>query len=291
MYNCDSRMKTLHWNRIVLPGESWHFARRKCRAHEPVSVHTHDFAEVFWIENGQGVHELNGRAEIIESGALIFIRPDDQHGFHCDSEGIPFTISNFALPGKAAMAWQQRWADYKLPRIPWAPSLCPARWQLSPRQLSSLGIIVRELADAPLTPLAGDRFLSALIQEIYRQDTIGHIQTGAPDWLARAITAMRQDANLVTGRRAFYQLAGRSREHVSRICRQFTGLTPTDLILQMRLDQAKRLLERTDLSVLEVALASGFTNLSLFHRRFHRAVKLTPLRYRKQSQLSFPVGK
>jgi AraC family cel operon transcriptional repressor len=283
-------MRILHWNQVALPGESWHFAHHKCRPHAPISVHTHDFAEVFWIENGNGVHELNGRTEAIASGTLIFIRAEDQHGFHCNPSGSPFTIANFALPAKTAATCQQRWADYGLPRPPWAPGLSPVRWNLPPDQLSALGIITRELADSPITPLAGDRFLSALVHEIHRQVTPSHIRAGAPDWLARAITGMREAANLVAGLEAFYRLAGRSREHVTRTCRQHTGLTPTSLITQIRLEHARRLLERTDLSVLDVAQSSGFTNMSLFHRRFRAATNLTPLRYRKQCQLSFPVG-
>jgi len=284
-------MKMLRWSQVVLPGESWHFARHKCRPDEPVSVHTHDFAEVFWIENGSGMHELNGRTEVIESGTLLFIRPEDQHGFHCGPGNSPFTISNFALPVKVATEWRQRWTNYGLPRTPWAPGHSPPRWNLLREQLSALAIIARELGEAPITPLACDRFLSALAQEIYRQNTPGHIRTGAPEWLAQAVSRMHEPTNLAAGLKAFYKFAGRSREHVSRTCHEFTGLTPTDFITQIRLEHARRLLERTDLSVLEVAQSAGFNNISLFHRRFRSAVKLTPLQYRKQSQLSFPIDK
>jgi AraC family cel operon transcriptional repressor len=151
-------------------------------------------------------------------------------------------------------------------------------------------VITRDLADTPISPLAGDRFLSALVHEIHRRTTPGHIRAGAPDWLIRAITGMREADHLVAGREVFFRLAGRSREHVARACRQHTGLTPTNLITRMRLEHARRLLERTDLTVLDVALASGFSNMSLFHRRFRAATKLTPLRYRRKSQLPLPLG-
>jgi AraC family cel operon transcriptional repressor len=284
-------MRILRWNQVVLSGESWHFARQKCRPSGSISLHTHDFAEVFWIENGNGWHELNGRTEVIASGALVFIRPEDQHGFHCNSSGTPFTIANFALPAKTAVAWQQRWADYGLPRPPWSGGLSPARWNLSTEQLSTLGIIARELADTPITALAGDRFLSALVHEIHRQVVPSHVRADTPDWLVRAIIGMREATNMVAGIKAFFRLAGRSHEHVARVCRQHTGLTPTGLITQIRLDHARRLLERTDLSVLDVALSSGFTNMSLFHRRFRTVTSLTPLRYRQKCQHSLPVGK
>lgn len=282
-------MKVLRWKQFALVGESWHFVRQRWRPSLQISIHSHDFAEVFWIEDGSGVHELNGRAETIACGTLIFIRPEDRHGFRCGPNGAPFTIANFALPAPAAAACQQRWAGFGLPRPPWSPGLPPAQWRLSPEQLSALGVITRELDGDPITPLAGDRFLSALVHELHRQVASGDVRPEAPDWLARALIAMREAANLAAGLEAFFRLAGRSREHVARACRQHTGLTPTSLITQLRLEHARRLLERTDLSVLDVAQSSGFTNLSLFHRRFRAAANLTPLRYRRQRQGAFPA--
>ena len=283
-------MRILSLNQFVRSGEIWHFSRAKFSPHAQIPVHGHDFCEVFWVEDGSVIHEINGRAEVIERGVLVFIRAKDQHGFRSNSGKLPFTMANFALPMKTAAAFRQRWADYGLARLPWAPGTAPARWNLSPEQLSTLGIITRELADTPITALAGDRFLSALIHEIHRQFTSGHMRAGAPDWLVRAIIGMREATNLVAGIKTFFRLAGRSREHAARVCRQYTGLTPTILIAQIRLEYARRLLERTDLSVLDVAQSSGFSNMSLFHRRFRAATKLTPLHYRQQSQGSLPVG-
>ena len=283
-------MKILRLNQFVQSGEIWHFSRAKFSPHAQIPVHAHDFCEVFWVEDGSVVHEINGRVEVIERGVLVFIRAEDQHGFRSKTTKLSFTMANFALPMKIATAFQQRWADYGLALLPWASGSAPARWNLSPEQLLTLGIISRDLADTPITALAGDRFLSALVHEIHRQVAPIHLRAGAPDWLVRAITGMREATNLITGIKAFFRLAGRSREHVARVCRQFTGLSPTDLIAQFRLEYARRLLERTDLSVLDVAQSSGFSNMSLFHRRFRAATKLTPLHYRQQSQGSLPVG-
>ncbi len=277
-------MRILRFNEFVRTGELWHFARVKHRPRARISAHTHDFCELFWIENGSGVHELNGSSEACASGTLIFIRAEDRHGFRCNPSGQPYTIANFALSAKMAADFRQRWAGYGLPRLPWAPGPSPLRMNLSPEQLAALEVITRDLADSPITPLAGDRFLSALVHEIHRQPAPGHIGAGAPDWLVRAITGMHGE-NLTGGVELFFRLAGRSREHAARSCQQHTGITPTGLITRIRLEHARRLLERTDLSVLDVALASGFTNMSLFHRRFRAATQSTPLRYRQKCQL------
>jgi len=283
-------MRTLRWNDFALSGDFWHFARVKCRPRTTISPHTHDFCEVFWIEDGNGVHELNGRIESVPRGSMVFLRAADRHGFRCNPGGEPFVIANFALPAKTAAAFQQRWASYGLQKTPWSPGSHPARFSLSTDQLSTLGVIARELAGSPIAPLAGDRFLSALVHEIHRQATPIQVGAGGPEWLVRAITGMRTNDRVV-GLETFFRLAGRSREHVARACRQHTGLTPTELVTRIRIEHSRRLLERTDLSVLDVALESGFANMSLFHRRFRAATNMTPLSYRQKCQRSLPVGK
>jgi AraC-like DNA-binding protein len=60
------------------------------------------------------------------------------------------------------------------------------------------------------------------------------------------------------------------------------GLTPSRWILDAHLKRAAQLLESTGFSVSDIALKSGFDNLSHFHRCFRCAFKLTPLRFRKK---------
>jgi len=95
---------------------------------------------------------------------------------------------------------------------------------------------------------------------------------------------------LPPGLEDFFRLAGRSREHVTRVCRQQTGLTPGELVTSIRLEYAARYLERSDLSVTDVAEVAGFGNLSAFHRHFRAATGLTPLRYRRGRRSVLPVA-
>ena len=53
-------------------------------------------------------------------------------------------------------------------------------------------------------------------------------------------------------------------------------------LMHLRLTHACHLLESTSLPVTEVALQSGFPNVSHFIRCFHRTYQMSPLQYRKQ---------
>lgn len=58
--------------------------------------------------------------------------------------------------------------------------------------------------------------------------------------------------------------------------------SPGRWLLQKRIDQAQRLLLQTDKQIIDVALESGFSNVSHFDRVFKESTGISPLKYRKR---------
>jgi LacI family transcriptional regulator len=77
-----------------------------------------------------------------------------------------------------------------------------------------------------------------------------------------------------------------SRRSLERRFRQIIGRTLHDEIQHVRLTHAKRLLVESDLSVMEVARASGFTSQSYFGRAFSRDEGVAPSEFRRQRGLT-----
>lgn len=73
-----------------------------------------------------------------------------------------------------------------------------------------------------------------------------------------------------------------SRYHFCRLFKQSVGISPYRYILQQRIKKAQQLLRDPTLSLVEVALASGFANQSHFSRHFRQQVGVTPSYYRHQ---------
>lgn len=61
-----------------------------------------------------------------------------------------------------------------------------------------------------------------------------------------------------------------------------TGMSPLDYIHTLRLEEAKQMLETTDLPVEAVAVEVGYQDASFFSRLFRRKVALTPAQYRRR---------
>ena len=79
-------------------------------------------------------------------------------------------------------------------------------------------------------------------------------------------------------------LANRMSMSVRNFERVFTrevGTTPSQYVLQMRVEAARRLLERSNGGLKQVASASGFGNIDVMRRAFVRLLGITPRRYRE----------
>jgi transcriptional regulator GlxA family with amidase domain len=87
-------------------------------------------------------------------------------------------------------------------------------------------------------------------------------------------------------------LAERARMSVRNFERVFTrevGATPSQYVLQARVEAARRQLERTDRGLKQVASAAGFGSVDVMRRAFVRLLGITPRRYRELA--SAPPGK
>jgi transcriptional regulator GlxA family with amidase domain len=65
-----------------------------------------------------------------------------------------------------------------------------------------------------------------------------------------------------------------------RVFAREVGTTPSQYVLQMRVEAARRELERTQKGLKEVASVAGFGNVDVMRRAFVRLLGLTPRRYR-----------
>ncbi len=119
-----------------------------------------------------------------------------------------------------------------------------------------------------------------------------HYLSGAVSWRKEPVGAVDQEviATAMNYINEHYQeelsledvasFAGFSRYYFSRSFKKQTGYFFKDYLCQKRLQVAKDLLTRTELSMREVAIRSGFGSVATFNRTFREKNGCTPTKYR-----------
>lgn len=256
-----------------------HVARVVYRPGDRLPVHTHDFLEVFWLEAGLATHLIGGAKQKLTAGQVVFIRPDDAHGFAGRDR---FTLVNVALPRASGRALEKRYdTRYWLQSSPLPHTAAVA----GRADLAELGKAAERLALNVESPRRRDAFLLNLFEMLERGDASAKQEstTDSPSWLRRALQPF-SDEELREGWPALVRRADRTREHLGRSLRQHHGTSPTAWINDRRLDRAAYLLRMSDTPILNIALDVGFDHLGYFYRKFKDRFATTPRRYRQRER-------
>jgi AraC family cel operon transcriptional repressor len=246
--------------------------------------HTHrGFAEIFWVESGHAVHEVNGVEHSIDAGHLEFVDTCDVHRFRAPTSD--FAIVNLAIPTRLVADVVERYVG---------PDASP--WQLPPPRVVRPAVhdwarvleLGSTLGGGRPSRLRVDHFL---IEVLMMLDGPVPARQPIPAWLSRAIRAWRDDpAAMLAGVSGIAELSARSREHVSRAIKQATGNRAIDVVNSLRIEHAASMLRMSDHSITRIAAESGLPNLSHFYDVFKRHFGATPRQYRlSQRRATNPV--
>ncbi|QBQ55505.1 GlxA family transcriptional regulator [Nitrosococcus wardiae] len=81
---------------------------------------------------------------------------------------------------------------------------------------------------------------------------------------------------------AMVRLSGLAERTFKRRFQQATGMSPLEYVHALRLEEAKQMLEASDLPIENIANEVGYEDAAFFSRLFRRKVNLTPAQYRKR---------
>ena len=70
-------------------------------------------------------------------------------------------------------------------------------------------------------------------------------------------------------------------DYLSRIFKEQMGMSLSDFIIQVRIDKAKVLLQKTDDRISDISAKVGYPNTAYFTKLFKRATGMTPKEFRK----------
>ena len=254
--------------------------------------HFHPEIEITLIENGSGRRVVGDSIEPFAPGDLVLLGANLPHQYVSDpaNDGDrPAVAKVIQFPGDILGDALQRLPEFKG---------VAALLQQSTRGLKFAGEIdePRQLI-AELFAASGSKRLLLLLElldalsrhsvaaPIASSGYLSRISSREGDTIDNALRYLnRSFAEPVTLKELCRYL------HVSpatcnRLFQKSIGRSFKTALIELRISHACRMLLETDQSVLDVAYASGFTNLSNFNRRFKETKGCTPREYRNLIQV------
>jgi transcriptional regulator GlxA family with amidase domain len=120
-------------------------------------------------------------------------------------------------------------------------------------------------------PGGQSQFSGHLQDQLASRPALAQLQGWLADHLAADLTVA-----------AMARRAGMSVRTFSRVFRAEVGETPASYVERLRVETARRWLEDTDRSVVEIARACGLGTVETMYRAFQRVVRVTPGEYRRR---------
>lgn len=108
-----------------------------------------------------------------------------------------------------------------------------------------------------------------------------------PATLRRAIVAMESNLENPMAIDAVAGTAGVSQRQLERLFKAHTGVTPVQYYLEMRLDRARGMVTQTDMPMMAIGMACGFSSQEHFAKAYRNRFALAPSVDRKQGRVPF----
>lgn len=230
---------------------------------------------VIYTVSGSGLVEHQGQKRRVEKGDLVVIDCREYHRYRTEPGGewVLFWV-HFAGPAAfdfARLLNRGQFPVTKLPPEQFAPyqsrliTLCGCR-----EHITELGV------NQVLTELMTDL--------IYRQNEQRQQGTASnQEAVERALSYVENHYGEPLTVEVLAEKAMLSKYYFIRIFHKMMGLTPHQFILQVRVNEAKKLLLRTGLPVSRVAELCGFCDGKNLVQHFKKITGMTPMSFRKNT--------
>ena len=141
-------------------------------------------------------------------------------------------------------------------------------------QLATLLRLLAEVAAAPATDLA------LLSSRSFTLSAESQHQKAISKSVQHLVANYRDEIRLAD----LLRISGLSRPTFARQFKQYSGHSFSAFVNELRLQSARRELRDSERSVLDIALACGFRQVTFFNRLFKRELGCTPIEYRRRQR-------
>lgn len=240
---------------------------------EQYALHWHDFFEYEIILDGQAKHVHNQNRELLGAGCAYLMSYYDFHSFYAleDTRLLSIQFRDYAIDPELA-----QYLSFGVRRL----AACYESQKLQ-KIREQIERMQKEQKEAmPFYRHMMEKILSELVIDLLRQSEPNQEQT-MPPLVQRAVSYLilhfREELSLSLVAEKLHVSAN----YLGALFRDYAGGTFREYLNTLRLKYACRLLKASELSVKEIAYASGYQTSEHFLRLFKKRLQLTPSEYRQ----------
>lgn len=238
------------------------------------------FAVIQHTLSGEGRLDFEGRLQPMRAGETMLVSIPHAHRYYFPGRE-PWHFFYLVVSGQEALRLVAEVIAAQGPVL-----------RLGPRALERLAGVALALlageAEAPGEASAlAYRAVTALVDDVLASGPISEAGD-RPDWLRRVDAHIEAHLSDVIGVERLADIAGMSRAHFVRQFTRHAGVPPSDYVFRSRMARAARLLQSTQLSIIEVALSCGFADPNYFAKAFRRAFEVSPSEFRRSGLFTSP---
>ena len=253
-----------------------------------IPVHWHDEFEIIYVRSGFLTVSISGESYIGKTGEAFVVSPGNLHLMGAQTGTVDYYT--FLFPLKYISFRTDDMLDEKLlePLNSGHLMICP-RVKDTAKELCEQLIEIYEAkkdeSESKITTQVRTKIiLLQFILEMWKKGFVIENDTSGRNTVEKEMVSyIQQNFTGKISLREFGEQFHLSEKYISRYFKEHFHITLSQYVTYLRLEHAKQLLQDTDIPVTDVAVQSGYQNVSYFIRSFQKAYAVSPLKYRKNN--------
>jgi AraC family L-rhamnose operon transcriptional activator RhaR len=259
-------------------------------------LHAHNFVEIAFIAEGEGVHKIGNKKYPCNKGEIYIINHDIPHQFIANgaSELIiyncVFKLSFFDLPLIDSKLFYEVTYSFLLSLLSNNVPLNTPKATLSEHVTSRVLLLYEEMLfeysqkeEGYIEILKAElmRLLVLILRALKNERIDDKEFLERNQLLEKAIAYIHSNFYKEITIEALSMQAFLSQSHFCRLFKEYAGITVKEFTQRTRINEACRLLSATDKKIADIAFEVGYNDIKHFNCVFKKFIGVTPNKYRK----------
>ena len=251
-----------------------------------IPVHWHDELEIIYVKSGCLTVSISGESYIGNAGDVFVVSPGNLHLMGAQTGIVDYFT--FLFPLKYISFRTDDMLNDKL-----IEPLNSGQLMISPRvkgtakelceQLIAIYVAKNNESESKITAQIKTKIiLLQFILEMWKQGFVIENDTSGRNTVEKEMVSyVQQNFTGKISLKEFGEQFHLSEKYISRYFKEHFHIALSQYVTYLRLEHAKQLLQDTDIPITEVAMQSGYQNVSYFIRSFKKTYGVSPLKYKK----------